>query len=264
MVAPPPPESREATRYGVQEQPRRRALLLAVLLHLLIGLIFAVQKREPIVKMAEQGLTTFNVAPEGPKGAETEKSEQKTEKKTQTKQAASQEKPVVAETPPPPAPPPPVVRDFQMPFIQLSNQDYASSNIGKQASLRPPAAGPAVALAGGSGPNGAGSGPGGATLYPADWYREPTDAELGGYLKPGMPREGSGTIACRTVAQHHVEDCYILGESPRGSGFARSVLNAAWQFLVMPPRVNGKEQVGAWVSIRITYYDGAVKAGSNN
>jgi protein TonB len=263
MVAANPSESPETGRYGAQEQPRRRSLLFAILLHLLVGLIFAVQKREPIVKMAEQGLTTFNVAPEGPKGSETDKNEQKTEKKTQAKQAASQEHPVVAETPPPPTTPPPVVRDFQAPFIELSSQDYASSNIGKQASLRP-AAGPAMAQAGGNGPGGRGAGPGGATLYPADWYREPTDAELGGYLKPGMPRQGSGTIACRTVAQHRVEDCYILGESPRGSGFARSVLNAAWQFLVLPPRVNGKEQVGAWVSIRITYYDGSVSTGPGN
>jgi protein TonB len=263
MVAANPSESRETGRYGAQEQPRRRALLFAVVLHLLVGLLFAVQKREPITKMGEEGLKTFNVAPEGPKGSETQKTEQKQEKKEKTKQAASQVQPVVAETPPPQAPPPPVVRDFQMPFLQLSSQDYASSNIGKQASLRPPA-GPALAQAGGNGPSGPGSGPGGATLYPADWYREPTDAELGGYLKPDMPRQGSGTIACRTVAQHHVEDCYILGESPRGSGFARSVLNAAWQFLVLPPRINGKEQVGAWVSIRITYYDGSVKTGGGN
>ena len=259
MVPANPSESPQTGRYGAQEQPRRRALLLALLLHLLVGLFFAVQKREPIAKMGEEGLKTFNVAPAGPKGSEAQKTEQKTKQKTQAKQAASQVQPVVPQTPPPQTPPP-VVRDFQMPFIQLSSQDYASSNIGKQASLRPPA-GPAMADAGGNGPSGPGSGPGGATLYPADWYREPTDAELSGYLKPNMPRQGFGTIACRTVAQHHVEDCYIISESPRGSGFGRSVLNAAWQFLVRPPRINGKEQVGAWVSIRITYYDGAIKAG---
>jgi hypothetical protein len=260
MVAANSSESPQTGRYGAREQPRRPALLLALVLHLLVGLLFAVQKREPIAKMGEEGLKTFNVAPAGPKGSQTQKTEQKTEKKTQAKQAASQVQPVVAQTPPPPAPPPPVVRDFQTPIIQLSSQDFAASNIGKQPSQRPPA-GPSLAQAGGNGPSGPGSGPGGATLYPADWYREPTDAELGGYLKPDMPRQGSGTIACRTVAQHHVEDCYIISESPRGSGFARSVLNAAWQFLVMPPRVNGKEQVGAWVSIRITYYDGTIKAG---
>ena len=260
MVAAKPIESPETTRYGAGEEPRRRALLLAVALHLLVGLLFAVQKREPIVKMAEQGLTTFNVAPEAPKGSETDKTEQKQEKRTQTRQAASEKTPVVAETPPAPETTPPVVRDFQVPFLQLSSQDYSSSNIGKQASLRPSASA-AAGQADGKAPYGPGSGPGGATLYPADWYREPTDTELGGYLKPDMPRQGWGQIACRTVAQYHVEDCYILGESPRGSGFGRSVLNAAWQFLVMPPRINGKAQVGTWVSIRITYYDGNAKVG---
>jgi protein TonB len=201
------------------------------------------------------------VAPEGPKGSETDKSEQKQEEKRQTKQPASQDQPVVAETPPPPQVPPPVVRDFQMPFIQLSSSDYAASNIGKQASLRPSAAAAAGAGQDSKAPAGPGSGPGGATLYPADWYREPSSTELGGYLRPDMPRTGWGMIACRTVAQHHVEDCYIIGESPRGSGFGRSVLNAAWQFLVLAPRVNGKEQTGTWVSIRITYTDGGAKAG---
>lgn len=258
MVAANLSDSSETTRYGAGERPRRPALLLAVLLHLLIGLIFAYQKREPLAKMGEEGLKTFNIAPEGPKGSETEKSEPQ-QQKTQAKQAASQVAPVPAETPPPPDAPPPVVRDFQMPFLQLNSQDYAASNIGKQASQRPSAN--ALAQGDSKAPQGPGSGPGGATLYPADWYREPTDAELGGYLKPDMPRQGWGAIACKTVAQYHVDDCYILGESPRGSGFARSVLNASWQFLVMPPRINGKAQVGTWVSIRITYYDGSIRTG---
>ncbi|MBO9668916.1 MAG: hypothetical protein J7485_00205 [Sphingobium sp.] len=261
MVAAPPTQLPETARYGAGEQPRRRALLLAVILHILVGLIVVYQKREPIAKMGEEGLKTFNVAPEGPKGSQTDKTEQKHEKK-QAKQAASEEKPIPVETPPPPPDtPPPVVRDFQMPFLQLNSQDYAASNIGKQPSQRP-AAGPSLAQGDSKGTYGPGSGPGGATLYPADWYREPTDAELGGYLKPDMPRAGWGMIACKTVAQYHVDDCYIMGESPRGSGFARSVLNASWQFLVMPPRINGKAQVGTWVSIRITYYDGSIKSAS--
>ncbi|WP_260923143.1 hypothetical protein [Novosphingobium sp. 9] len=60
-------------------------------------------------------------------------------------------------------------------------------------------------------------------------------------------------IACQTVEHFHVENCQIIGQGPQGSGYGRAVLDASWQFLVRPPRVNGKEQVGAWVRIRIDY-----------
>jgi len=253
-------ESPGHAHYGADGQPRRRAFALAILLHIIVGtILLLLQKNEQFVKMGEQDLKTFNIAPNAPKGSETDKTQQKEEKKTPAKRAASQEQPVAVQTPPPPPLPPPVVpNDLQKPaFIELSSADYAASNIGKQASQR--VAGPAVGQQDSKAPYGPGSGPGGSTLYPADWFREPTSTELDGYLKPDMPREGRGEIACKTVAQHHVEDCYIIGESPRGSGYGRAVLNAAWQFLVMPPRINGKEEIGTWVRITITYYDGSLK-----
>ena len=113
--------------------------------------------------------------------------------------------------------------------------------------------------AGGSGAShgstsGRGRGPGGEQLYNADWYKRPTSAELGFYLPHDAPAEGYGLIACKTVAQYRVEDCHILGEGPAGSGFGRAVMEAAWQFKVLPPRVGDRPMVGAWVSIRIDYY----------
>lgn len=112
----------------------------------------------------------------------------------------------------------------------------------------------------GSGPDdGSGAGPNGERLYDADWYVRPTDAELSPYLRAGAPRTGWGEVACQTVEDHRVENCEQLGESPLGSGFARAVREAAWQFRVMPPRIGGRPMIGAWVRIRIDYTEHEVK-----
>lgn len=142
-------------------------------------------------------------------------------------------------------------------FLKMSHDDFLGSDIGK---MKPSGlARSAGADSGSGGTYGPGEGPGGATLYRAEWYREPSDAQLGGYLPANGPASGWGEIACQTVKDHRVENCQILAESPRGSGFARAVQEAAWQFQVVPPRVNGKPQLGTWVRIRISY--GAERAG---
>lgn len=142
--------------------------------------------------------------------------------------------------PPPPVPGPPG-------FIHMSHDEMAASDVSKM---------PKAASAGGdsgSGTKTGGDGPGGAILYNARWYREPTDAELGPYMKGNAPMGAWAVIACRTVDHFHVEDCEIMDESPRGSGLGRGLSNAAWQFLVWPPRIDGKPQVGAWVRIRFDF-----------
>jgi protein TonB len=97
-----------------------------------------------------------------------------------------------------------------------------------------------------------GKGPHGETLYAAEWAREPTDAELSGYL-PHNLHDGWGLIACKTIAGNRVEDCVELGQDPPGSHLASAVRQAAWQFRVRPPRKNGRPLVGEWVRIRIDY-----------
>ena len=91
--------------------------------------------------------------------------------------------------------------------------------------------------------------PGGGRLYDAEWEREPTHAELAFYLPKG--RTGWAVIACRTIERFHVDDCRELADSPPGSGLASAIRQAAWQFRVRPPRLDGKALLGAWVRIRI-------------
>ena len=99
-----------------------------------------------------------------------------------------------------------------------------------------------------------GTAPNGEPLYAAEWYREPTRQEIAGYLPKTMPDGGgSGLVACKTAERFHVEDCVELGSDPPGSRLAGAVRQAAWQFLVRPPRVGGKSLIGTWVRIRIDY-----------
>lgn len=130
-------------------------------------------------------------------------------------------------------------------LIEMSAADFAASDIGKL-----PKAGNG---SGASDSKVVGRGPNGELLYAAEWAREPTDAELGGYLPKNAP-DGYGLIACRTIPQNRVDDCIELENSPPGSHLASAVRQAAWQFRVRPPRKNGKELVGTWVQIRIDYY----------
>jgi len=168
-----------------------------------------------------------------------------------------QSEPVV-KLPPRPIPPVPKPkvelppRPLQM--LEVSKEVFEASDISKLGSNAP---GYTKMAGGGPQPGDSakvGTAPNGQPLYAAEWYRRPTDRELGAYLPKNMPEGGGwGLVACRTVEQYRVEDCIELGNSPPGSHLAGAVRQAAWQFRVRPPRVGGKSMVGTWVQIRIDY-----------
>ena len=153
---------------------------------------------------------------------------------------------------PPPIPLPP--RELS-PFIELSQEDFHKADIGKIASSSNDKG--QSGEAGGAGDSAAaGNGPNGEPLYAAEWYRKPTDAEMGGYMpKRRLPPGAWAEIACKTMPRFHVDDCVELGDSPPGYGIGRAIQQAGWQFLVRPPRVGGKTMVGAWVRIHIDFYE---------
>lgn len=151
---------------------------------------------------------------------------------------------------PPVTPPvPPVIVPPKT--ITLSQDDFAATDISKLPTHGSDSGDQAGGGNNGGAAYGPGEGPGGQKLYNAEWYREPTHAELAGYMPAGVDADWAD-IACRTIESYHVDSCRSLGESPAGSGVARALRLASWQFLVRPPRVGGKAMVGAWV--RIHFY----------
>jgi hypothetical protein len=219
--------------------PGRRGLSLALTLiaHLLLLLLLLrLAPHDSSRPAPDRGLATFDVAPEARKAA------------TRPRSTAKQQR--ASSAPPrPPRTPPPVIAPPMPPLIAgLENFDL------RQVPTAVANAGQASAADGQDSASayGPGEGPGGARLYNAEWYREPTDAELAYYL-PERPRSGWGMIACQTVERYRVDNCRSLGDDPPGSGLSRAIRQAAWQFLVRPPRINGKPMIGSWVRIRIEF-----------
>jgi len=240
------PASYRSTAYGAHRSFRSRAVsaglaalvVLAILLALLTLGVLPDRLSKP-----EDILATFDVRPQArieSKGART----------------LAKAKPVARRSPPPPAaaPPPPLPPALKPKMLVLSSAEFAAADIGKMA--RDPGTGTANAVetADSGSVYGPGDGPGGQRLFNAEWFREPTRAEMITYMPSGA-REGWGMIACRTVERNRVEDCRQIGESP-GSGIARGLRQASWQFLVRPPRINGRPVIGAWVRIRFDLVKG--------
>ena len=218
---------------------RRRAsgLGLALGINLLLLLVLlGIGKFAPVVEKTSRALTV-DLLPESHSA-----------ERAQRTKAVERPRPKVRPTPKPPpiilpvrptiAPPP-----TPQPWIEMSKNEMAAADV---RSL------PKAGAGSGGDSEIVGKGPHGETLYNAEWAREPTSAELNGYL-PHNLRDGWGLIMCRTIPGNRVEDCVELGQDPPGSHLASAVRQAAWQFRVRPPRKNGRPMVGEWVRIRIEY-----------
>lgn len=224
---------------------------------LLLALFTLAPKPEP-QRVDDRLPVTFDVET-GQKTEKQQKRAEKTEKREQDKASPKRQADAVVRPPIPvekPAEQPP----SPFPFLTLDREQMASADIGNMPKA---AQGASSAGTGNSAAvSGPGEGPGGVQLYEAEWYRRPTHAELSPFMPANAPSQGWGLVACKTVDHYHVDNCQTLGESPLGSGFARAVRLAAWQFLVLPPRVDGKMQVGSWVRIRIDYTRTRIEPGS--
>lgn len=171
------------------------------------------------------------------------------EKKASKTQSKQQRKATVTKAAPPPPPVPPVPIGHIPGLIELSHDEFAAADIGKIKSA--PGADKGELASGEGDSEAIGTGPHGEPLYKAEWYREPTSAETGPYIPKGL-RSGSALIACKTAPKYRVEDCVILGDRPPGTGLARGIRDAAFQFRVIPPRKGGQPLIGAWVQILFT------------
>ena len=234
--------------------PRRAvgigAALLAELLLVLLLLTLAPDAPQP----RRERRTVFSMTDEPPTPEQEETPER------DEPAPAQAERPVERPVPEPPPVPAAVAPPVPVPIIPLSPAQMAQADITPPSPPAPPAPRRGVAgppnVGGGSAfadtPRVSGTGPNGEPLYAAAWYREPYPEELRGYLSTARG-PGWGLIACRTAREWRVEDCVALGEYPEGSNIARSVLAAAWQFKVRPPRIGGELRYGEWVRIRIDY-----------
>lgn len=245
---------------------RSAAVVLTLVAHILVVLLLLrLAPTPPTPPAAEPPPLTFRMLPDA-RVAPTRASRDETV--ARVKRASSGASPPPSKAAVAPAATPATPRSPLPPFPAMLPGGLALFDAGDRSRLPSHPEDDDSGNAGASGPGdgkdsvaayGPGEGPGGERLYDAQWYREPTHAELAYYLPSGVTNPGWALIACRTVANYRVDDCRALGESPIGSGLARAMRQAAWQFRVLPPRIGGRSVIGAWVRIRIDWTDRAMK-----
>jgi protein TonB len=211
----------------------------------------------PFLRSSPTSVTLIEAAEVSPTS-----SRQPQAKRAATREAAEAARPAKGAGSPSSPAPPPLIPETSQPSIwsqvvPLSRQEMAASDLGRFPSRSAEAASGAGAAGAPGDTAEVGTAPNGERLYQAEWYRRPRSAELSTYLPAGAPRVGWGLVACQTVPDYRVDNCQEIGQSPAGSGLARAVRQAAWQFRVRPPRIGGKPLIGAWVRIRIQYGEAA-------
>jgi hypothetical protein len=243
---------RESDWEADELRPRWVGLAIALLLEaLFIIAILSLSMRSAGPEAGKRGLSTFSLEAEA-ESASADKSETETPvtKEQQRNFNLPIPKPLLPPVNPVKAPPP------SPDFIKISKSEFDAMDLSKLP----------ASVSAGSGDNkgsgqgikgmmGPGLGPGGAQLYPVAWLREPYDAELSPYLAAvkRIPPGASADIACRMIENNRVENCQVIGENPRGTGLAQALRKAAWQFLVKPPRIDNKPQLGFWVRIHFDF-----------
>ncbi len=235
---------RPAGRHDTSPTRRAMSFGLAVAAHLLvIWLLLHLGNRVP-KQPDEPPLSTFALDAEQPNARAAAKATETRRSKTRSSSSSR-----AATTPPPrPTPPQPSTpAAAAWPTMLADSFDLAKVPKGDRSGDE--GRGDDDARGDSATAYGPGSGPGGQRLYNADWQREPTDAEVNGYIHTQVPPGSWAIIACKTAEDNRVENCRSLDEAPPGSGFASSMRQAAWQFRVLPPRVGGRRLIGAWVRI---------------
>lgn len=222
------------------------ALLALAVVALVIWLLIRMGVIPSPVRETSPTLSTFDVTPGRQVAAAAAPASAKAHR------ATSKQPPPPTRVPPPPPVPMPLATPAPR-MLTLSKDEFAATDIGHiKGSADAGAAEGADDGKDSVAAYGPGEGPGGARLYNAQWYREPTHAEIAFYIKSDIP-SSVAYIACQTLPDYRVENCRELGETPPGSGLARALRQAAWQFRVRPPRLGGKPLIGAWVRIRFDF-----------
>lgn len=227
--------------YPSSSNPRRELLgrraggiLVVILVHLLafiIGFILSPPLQGP--RKPQRELKLFEIPPPTTSGT-TAKLAQRSHK-VQPKQVTERKTPK-------PLVPPPVLPVRPLNMMVVSSDVFAAADISRFPSQHAERPSNDAATTG----NGNGSETG--RLSYADWVHPPTPAELTPYL-PAKLQEGWALITCRTIDHFQVDDCRELNEFPRNSGLAHGVSQAAWQFRIMPIRMNGTPMIGSRVKI---------------
>ena len=222
-------------RPPLQRRASSLALALAINLALLL-LLLGLGVTEPREKQ-RPGALTIDLLPESRQASAERTEKNAVQHRFQSSKPVPKPPPIVLPSKPTITPPP---KPTTKPWIEMSKEEFAAADISKIT----------AAGAGGEGDSEVvGHGPNGEALYAAEWAREPTDSEIGGYWPRNVT--GWGLVACKTMPNNRVDDCVELDQSPPGSHLASAVRQAAWQFRVRPPRKGGRALIGAWVRILI-------------